>query len=455
MKKKYAFYLLCIFFSNSYLRAQDTPFPLKKLTIGSHNIGFNTYARTGFGFSKGDTSQVCFTAPGANYKYRLGNEADHYLETQIFYEYLLDSISKKSFEFVYMGAFQKFYGETKPSFVDLISQLYAKLNNTHKNVSFWLGKRYYERQQHNITDHFWLNPGLGSIGFGVEGILGSSQYGSLDEDLKFALFKYENDLIKEKESLNTYALDARWVRIPLNKNGKLNIWGTYSLRPPKKHAKLELRNGYGLGFWHNQTWAKEKIKNTFTLLYRKGASMKEVNAIKEHYLIEGNIIEKYNLNKTYSLFIANHAAMEFEKVGSLEGVISYKLENNGLNPFNINDENSQKAKGDKIHWFSTGARYIHYLHKHFNLALEVGLDYLNNKTDISGRSIEGWLNKFTFSPQITWDYGYWSRPVIRPFMTYAFWNKSMEGLVGNSPGKSPYLESTNGFSCGIQMEIWF
>ncbi|WP_146037497.1 carbohydrate porin [Bacteroidetes bacterium endosymbiont of Geopemphigus sp.] len=62
--------------------------------------------------------------------------------------------------------------------------------------------------------------------------------------------------------------------------------------------------------------------------------------------------------------------------------------------------------GKDVHWFSTGFRYLHYLTSHFNLALEVGSDYIDSSTHVNKRHPRGWLTKFTFSPQISWDYGY-------------------------------------------------
>jgi maltoporin len=44
-----------------------------------------------------------------------------------------------------------------------------------------------------------------------------------------------------------------------------------------------------------------------------------------------------------------------------------------------------------------------------------------------------------------------SRPVIRAFVTYAAWPTSFKGQVGGND----YVDSTSGWTGGIQMECWW
>jgi maltoporin len=94
---------------------------------------------------------------------------------------------------------------------------------------------------------------------------------------------------------------------------------------------------------------------------------------------------------------------------------------------------------------------LYYLDKHFNLALEAGNDYMKNNRS----RIEGSLQKITFSPQVSWDYGYYSRPVLRPFITYARWSGNFSGLIGDSDFNTRLLKKNNGISFGLQLEIWW
>ena len=52
----------------------------------NHEIGTKGYVRAGAGISDGHT-QVCFKAPGAGAKYRLGNECDVYGKAGVYYQY--------------------------------------------------------------------------------------------------------------------------------------------------------------------------------------------------------------------------------------------------------------------------------------------------------------------------------------------------------------------------------
>ena len=46
---------------------------------------------------------------------------------------------------------------------------------------------------------------------------------------------------------------------------------------------------------------------------------------------------------------------------------------------------------------------------------------------------------------------FFSRPVIRPFITYAEWSDDFRGLVGGTA----YEHKTDGLSYGIQAEAWW
>jgi len=83
----------------------------------------------------------------------------------------------------------------------------------------------------------------------------------------------------------------------------------------------------------------------------------------------------------------------------------------------------------------------------FSIALEGGVDWISNSP--SGQC--GTLGKLTLAPQ--WSFGneFFSRPVIRAFVTYAGWNEGMRGSVGGID----YADKTSGWSWGLQMETWW
>jgi len=98
-------------------------------------------------------------------------------------------------------------------------------------------------------------------------------------------------------------------------------------------------------------------------------------------------------------------------------------------------------------WVSFGARPEVFFTKYLSLALEGGFDHTHSP---SGQ-YDGWLRKFTIAPQIGAGRKFFSRPVLRAFLTYANWSDGLRGFVGGEP----YLSRTNGLTYGVQAETWW
>jgi len=63
----------------------------------------------------------------------------------------------------------------------------------------------------------------------------------------------------------------------------------------------------------------------------------------------------------------------------------------------------------------------------------------------------GWLRKFTIAPEIGSGREFFSRPVLRLFLTYGNWSDGLMGYVGGIP----YQNKTNGVTYGVQAETWW
>jgi maltoporin len=79
--------------------------------------------------------------------------------------------------------------------------------------------------------------------------------------------------------------------------------------------------------------------------------------------------------------------------------------------------------------------------------MEAGVDHTHSPSG----NYEGWLRKVTIAPQIGAGRKFFSRPVLRTFLTYANWSDGFRGLVGGTP----YLKRTSGLTYGVQAETWF
>jgi maltoporin len=98
-------------------------------------------------------------------------------------------------------------------------------------------------------------------------------------------------------------------------------------------------------------------------------------------------------------------------------------------------------------WVSFGARPEVFFTKHLSLAFEGGVDHTHSPSG----NYDGWLRKFTIAPQIGAGRKFFSRPVLRAFLTYADWSDGLRGLVGGVP----YLKRTSGLTYGVQAETWW
>ncbi len=64
---------------------------------------------------------------------------------------------------------------------------------------------------------------------------------------------------------------------------------------------------------------------------------------------------------------------------------------------------------------------------------ELGYEYLDDKNykGVNGKG-KGGLTKVTVAPTLTFDSGFWARPQLRFFVTYAKWDKGVsDALDGN------------------------
>lgn len=131
------------------------------------------------------------------------------------------------------------------------------------------------------------------------------------------------------------------------------------------------------------------------------------------------------------------------------------------------DENYRGWSQDQSGWnrdfFIAGIRPMHQITTNFAMQYEVGYEYMNDENK-AGSETKGGLTKLTVAPTLTFETGYWTRPQIRLFATYASWS---EGLMGAN--KTSYLSQsaafqdkndptqfvTDGMNFGIQGEVWF
>ena len=414
------------------------------------------YLRSALAESEGGKTMADFQAPGAMSHYRMGNEANTYGEFGLSYHQEFKEIDN-SLDIVMMMSGYSPFGDKNDFKLNNVAQFYAKFNDVIGGGDIWAGKRYYDRRDYHMIDYFWYNPAQdATFGIGIENLRSDKH----KDKLSFALFSFDNKNVKtlsnlpedldKSENLRSYHFEAKWADIPTNKDGSIMAFVRAAKRRANEDIKFKEANGFAVGLAHTQSnILKGKATNNFQINYKKGISVSQSQFTGTPiFETNGNAEQiRYNLDKNYAFEVSNSFFYENEKNFAINALTIYRFEDRGMKPVNVTD-GKEINLGQKIHWFSAGFRAMKYLTKNFNLALEYGADYVNNHTIEK----EGVLHKVTFSPQIQLNYGFYTRPVIRPFVTYATWSEDLKGTIGG--GYAPFANKTNGFTYGLSFEVW-
>ncbi|MGF1619499.1 MAG: carbohydrate porin [Rhodomicrobiaceae bacterium] len=423
-----------------------------ELRYGNHTLNFHGYYRYGYGWTTDGEPMPSFQAPGALAKYRLGNEEVQGGEIVLDYRYYLDGVpADKSVEtgsrFIQIqGRWEEFLN------IREIDELFLEFDNDHTKEAFirlgnfiadgthiWFGRRFYDRQDIHMIDHFWLNVAQGSdYGGGIEGI---KLWDNKTIDVA-AFYAYDESAEPfTGDNINSYMLDFRLRGYSFGPDSKLTIVGQLGYRPeydaPAGIGFVEDEYGFGLGGYHELTnlWGGGRNKTGF--MFRQGAALVQ-NDFNSRAPTE---LQGYDLSKAWSIEANNDYFVELAPRWSLQWATVARYEDFGA-------PDPVELQGDNILWLSTGVRPMFYLTDHINIAYETGLDYIdNNRIDASG-----FVWKNTLALQFQEKPGYFERPVFRIFGTYANWSDDLEGKVATN---SEFVDDTDGFIFGVQVEHWW
>jgi len=390
----------------------------------SHNIIFSGYARGGIGVSEGHKSQAKFALPNARSAYRLGNEPDSNIELELQYAYTSPKDTKQKFKLVAMRAGYAAHDSTLK--LDDWAQAYFAINDIWRDSNFWFGRRYYDRKDIHIMDHYWLNSGQNShIGGGLENI--ATPVGTID----IALFQYRDE--NATDEMRSHTVDVRWRGIKINEKSNLTLWAQLSKRDKNNNLAYSNQNGEALGLWIDSE--SGNMKNTLALSVQYGSTITQSdfnpNPVREE--------DGWNLNSASVFEINNAFFYEVLPAFAIQASAAIRYENRG------------GAANTTINWYSAGVRPIIFLSNNISLAFEFGFDHLNDKVN----NRQGNLLKETISIQFSTARGFYNRPILRLFATSAQWGDDFKGLVGHAPDDAPYATNTDGWTTGIQFEWWW
>ena len=416
----------------TYDQLRDADTRIQKLEEQARAFELHGYFRSGYGLNSRGGQQVAFQAPGADAKYRLGNEAETYGEL-IFVNNWLNP--EREHDKAWMKSEVMIEGNTSnsASYANFshgigndqfrLREAFVQAGNIFKSqpgAKFWAGERYYRRYQSHIND-FYISD-MSGYGGGVE-----------DLDVKFGklavafLAGARPDITTENGNYAKSNIDVRLYDIKAP-GGKLAAW--FNFANAKGGTKsdgtvIPSSDGYAFGIAHQRLEWKGGY-NWFSVQYGKGAASNFSTSIDD---------PTPYIKDTKRFRIAEHMLVQTNDKFAIQPVFVYQRTQSG-NP-----------KEGWNQWLSFGARPQYFFTNHLSLAVEAGFD----RTQSANGQYQGWLRKFTIAPQIGGGRRFFSRPVLRLFMTYASWSDGLRGYVGGTP----FRNQTSGLTFGVQTEVWW
>ena len=416
----------------SYDLLRDADVKIAKLQEQVSSFEFHGYFRSGYGLNSEGGQQVAFQAPGADAKYRLGNEAETYAEL-IFVnnwlnpqrssgkawmrtEFMVEANTTNSANY---ANFSGGIGNDQFRFREAFVQV-GNVFEGQPNAKFWAGERYYRRQHIEINDFYPLD--MSGYGAGVEDL--DLHVGKLALAL---LSGARPDIVTENGFLAKNNIDVRFYDL----KGPAGMWaGWFDFATSKggttpAGTAIPTTNGYAFGLRHQRLEWHGGF-HTFGVQYGTGPASNFSTSIDDPTPF---------INSTARLLITEQVLFQPNEKFAIMPIFIYQRTKDG------------DPRHDWNQWVSFGARPEIFFTQYLSLAFEGGFDHTHSP---SGQ-FEGWLRKLTIAPQIGAGRKFFSRPVLRVFLTYADWSNGLRGFVGGIP----YVNKTNGLTYGVQAETWF
>ena len=131
---------------------------------------------------------------------------------------------------------------------------------------------------------------------------------------------------------------------------------------------------------------------------------------------------------------------------------SYQYDDQGFTRFVVNTNGSISSAKASNHLVSAGIRPYYWLWGPFAIQGAAAFSYISNdRATGAGFGNGGALGIFTIAPTIKPRGGFFTRPELRAFATFACWSDALKGAIGGDP----YANQNYGFVFGVQAETWF
>lgn len=382
-------------------------------------VDFGGYFRSGMGSSSEGGKEACFGLAGAGSKYRLGNECETYGE------FALGGQAYKGKDGFGVRINSRLaFSVNQNQDWEQATPAWRELNAVAENIGTgafakskaWVGKRFYDRQDVHITDYyFWNNSGPGA---GIENIdLGATK-------LSYALIRSSDAADSKRLAL---AHDLRFSGIKVNPDGELTL-GLQVNQKRNAPGAANIAGGNLLTVMHTQGNLLGGF-NKLALQYGKGSGA-------------GTGGVNFGANEDDSVFRITEQVMVQPSGSKWSGMGTF-----------VYEDKKDALSATHTKWTSIGVRPVYHFAENFSLAAELGQDRVSPDGQAS-RS----LTKFTIAPQLSAGNGFWSRPVLRAYYTYAKWNDAAQAAAGAGDSLSKtgvFGAATSGSTIGVQVEAWW
>ena len=374
-------------------------------------VDFSGYFRAGVGANAAGGNQVCFQAPGADTKWRLGNECDYVIEPQ--FNAKVATYEGSDWHVHFMPSVFHAYGDatSNPDLAARYGQVYAYGTKIAAlgNGTVWAGRRFYNRFQLGINDQFLENDdgdGTGienmDVGMGKLSVAVMTNPNGVGNDINNGLFKFP----------------VRLTGIKTVPNGELSVYVTGLARFTSKDQTSGVEpagqpNGGSVGVY-------QTLNGTF---------------------MGGNTMLGARYDENRGGAGVKNTRFVVQQTGKA-GTTSWEA----IAEYRVNDQATATLANK---WFSLGGRTDTHLGGPFRLLLDVGTDQV--KPDSGGTRN---LTKFTIAGAASGGPDASSRPTLRLFLTHAVWNEAARQNL-DARLKEVFGDKKAGTSVGVQAEAWW
>ena len=438
-------------------------------------VEIHGYMRSGVGRSSNGGEQGSFYLPGAINNpsggpgYRLGNEQDNYFELAV--DVRAYEKGDTNFKLHFRPTFRQ-WNDTRDASVDAggnadgvhtapqnqmvyLREAWGEANGVLgdssflKDASLWMGRRFYQRHDiHMIDFYYWNNSG---DGVGLENMnvgLGKLSYAYIQADRNNVVTSWNNtngtgnwhpygvvdsDVYNYNGKVVVASHDLRWSGLSAWQGSSFTLGFQYNEPSVRKGSVSNSNNNVGRRY-HFEYQQSGILGGDNKLYFTKGDGSTFWNWYNP----------EVNTKNNWWMVMDNLFIQPVKQLG-IGAVVLHRVQN---------EDRSQPGARDMV-WDSIGVRPVWFFTKHISVAAEIGHDRFKVSGD--GSSADGQTRSMLkktlalqFSPQASW----WSRPVLRLFVTKANWNKYATAW-GTPSGLGVFNGSQAGTTFGAQIEAWW